>query len=101
MTDKSVLGTRLAMFRVVKTSPAPRPMIWFGGTRESEQPMYLCSYIISSLRSYLSALYCELRRGKARRGGNREEEIGNGLVDRKSDGGGKRTSIPDSVHSPA
>ena len=41
ITERSVLGTKFAMFRVVKTSPGPRPMIWLAGTRLSEQPIYL------------------------------------------------------------
>src|SRR4249919_466067 len=37
---RSVCTTTLAMFRCTKTSPGARPMIWFAGTRESEQPIH-------------------------------------------------------------
>src|SRR5207342_499530 len=37
---RSVCTTTLAMFRCTNTSPGARPMIWFAGTRESEQPIH-------------------------------------------------------------
>src|SRR4051812_38568862 len=36
---RSVCTTTLAMLRWTNTSPGARPVIWFAGTRESEQPI--------------------------------------------------------------
>ncbi len=37
---RSVCTTTLAIFLWTNTSPGGRPMIWFAGTRESEQPIH-------------------------------------------------------------
>src|SRR3954470_5341324 len=61
MTDRqlrSVCTTTLAMLRWTNTSPGARPVIWFAGTREAEQPIHKYCGDCSCSRRLKSCVSC-------------------------------------------